>query len=150
MVLPFIAMIRMYGALMTPISDCDETFNYWEPLHQLMYGRGQQTWEYRCGMAFGATTHPNTATTTSPHHARTPRTHTHTHASNITPTAEAPKGLLVPVRMARVSAVLCLRRCPAPIRGWLVLLAKAFSRMEGPVTAGDHAMPPQPCAAPCD
>ena len=28
------------------ISDCDETFNYWEPLHYLIYGKGFQTWEY--------------------------------------------------------------------------------------------------------
>jgi len=28
------------------ISDCDETFNYWEPTHYLLYGRGLQTWEY--------------------------------------------------------------------------------------------------------
>ena len=26
--------------------DCDEVFNYWEPLHYLQYGIGQQTWEY--------------------------------------------------------------------------------------------------------
>ena len=28
------------------ISDCDETYNYWEPAHQLLYGQGMQTWEY--------------------------------------------------------------------------------------------------------
>jgi alpha-1,2-mannosyltransferase len=28
------------------ITDCDETFNYWEPTHHLLYGRGLQTWEY--------------------------------------------------------------------------------------------------------
>ena len=28
------------------ITDCDETFNYWEPTHYLLYGRGLQTWEY--------------------------------------------------------------------------------------------------------
>lgn len=26
--------------------DCDEVFNYWEPLHFLLYGTGFQTWEY--------------------------------------------------------------------------------------------------------
>jgi alpha-1,2-mannosyltransferase len=31
------------GAL---IGDCDEVFNYWEPLHYLQYGYGLQTWEY--------------------------------------------------------------------------------------------------------
>ena len=29
-----------------PILDCDEVFNYWEPLHFLSYGDGLQTWEY--------------------------------------------------------------------------------------------------------
>ena len=29
-----------------PIQDCDETFNYWEPLHYLNHGYGLQTWEY--------------------------------------------------------------------------------------------------------
>eukprot|EP00899_Mesostigma_viride_P024385 jgi/Mesvir1/5130/Mv15282-RA.1 len=28
------------------IHDCDETFNYWEPLHNVLYGHGLQTWEY--------------------------------------------------------------------------------------------------------
>ncbi|CAB4059693.1 ALG9 [Lepeophtheirus salmonis] len=28
------------------ISDCDETYNYWEPAHYLIYGKGFQTWEY--------------------------------------------------------------------------------------------------------
>lgn len=26
--------------------DCDEVFNYWEPLHFLLFGTGFQTWEY--------------------------------------------------------------------------------------------------------
>ena len=26
--------------------DCDETFNFWEPLHYLLYGAGLQTWEH--------------------------------------------------------------------------------------------------------
>lgn len=38
---------RGFAVFTTAISDCDETFNYWEPLHYLMYGRGLQTWEYR-------------------------------------------------------------------------------------------------------
>jgi alpha-1,2-mannosyltransferase len=31
-----------------PLMDCDEVFNYWEPLHFLLYGAGSslQTWEY--------------------------------------------------------------------------------------------------------
>uniref|UniRef100_A0A915E6S3 Mannosyltransferase n=1 Tax=Ditylenchus dipsaci TaxID=166011 RepID=A0A915E6S3_9BILA len=28
------------------ITDCDEVYNYWEPLHLLLFGRGFQTWEY--------------------------------------------------------------------------------------------------------
>ncbi|GBG23888.1 Alpha-1,2-mannosyltransferase ALG9 [Hondaea fermentalgiana] len=38
--------VRNVGAQLSPIMDCDETFNYWEPLHYLLYGRGLQTWEY--------------------------------------------------------------------------------------------------------
>lgn len=38
--------VRVLGAMLIPIADCDETFNFWEPLHYLLYGRGQQTWEY--------------------------------------------------------------------------------------------------------
>lgn len=34
------------AALYAPIQDCDETFNYWEPLHYLVHGYGLQTWEY--------------------------------------------------------------------------------------------------------
>eukprot|EP00466_Bigelowiella_natans_P004363 jgi/Bigna1/69697/fgenesh1_pg.9_\ len=37
---------RLVSAMINPIADCDETFNYWEPLHFLMYGHGMQTWEY--------------------------------------------------------------------------------------------------------
>jgi alpha-1,2-mannosyltransferase len=37
---------RMASALLNPIADCDETFNYWEPLHFLLHGFGFQTWEY--------------------------------------------------------------------------------------------------------
>lgn len=37
---------RFCAAIWSHITDCDETFNYWEPLHYLMYGRGLQTWEY--------------------------------------------------------------------------------------------------------
>jgi alpha-1,2-mannosyltransferase len=29
-----------------PIMDCDEVYNYWEPLHYLLYTSGMQTWEY--------------------------------------------------------------------------------------------------------
>jgi alpha-1,2-mannosyltransferase len=37
---------RFAAALWTTISDCDETYNYWEPAHYLLYGKGFQTWEY--------------------------------------------------------------------------------------------------------
>lgn len=37
---------RLSAAIWSGISDCDETFNYWEPTHHLLYGQGLQTWEY--------------------------------------------------------------------------------------------------------
>lgn len=37
---------RVLSAFYSYISDCDETFNYWEPLHMLIYSDGLQTWEY--------------------------------------------------------------------------------------------------------
>ncbi|KAJ2723496.1 mannosyltransferase [Coemansia sp. Benny D115] len=40
------SLIRLVGALSSPIQDCDEVFNYWEPLHFLQFGTGRQTWEY--------------------------------------------------------------------------------------------------------
>lgn len=43
--LVFLSM-RTLSALFSYISDCDETFNYWEPLHMLIYANGLQTWEY--------------------------------------------------------------------------------------------------------
>eukprot|EP00095_Tigriopus_kingsejongensis_P002441 maker-scaffold380_size190731-snap-gene-0.37 protein:Tk02441 transcript:maker-scaffold380_size190731-snap-gene-0.37-mRNA-1 annotation:"alpha- -mannosyltransferase alg9" len=39
-------MARLSSAVWSHIGDCDETFNYWEPLHFLLFGRGFQTWEY--------------------------------------------------------------------------------------------------------
>lgn len=41
-----LCIIRVAGALQSPIADCDETFNYWEPLHYMLHGWGLQTWEY--------------------------------------------------------------------------------------------------------
>uniref|UniRef100_A0A182YI89 Mannosyltransferase n=1 Tax=Anopheles stephensi TaxID=30069 RepID=A0A182YI89_ANOST len=38
--------VRIQSALWSIISDCDETFNYWEPLHYVLKGSGFQTWEY--------------------------------------------------------------------------------------------------------
>lgn len=37
---------HLLAASNAPIQDCDETFNYWEPLHYLTHGAGLQTWEY--------------------------------------------------------------------------------------------------------
>jgi alpha-1,2-mannosyltransferase len=41
-----VASIRILGAFLTCAQDCDETYNYVEPLHRLLYGFGMQTWEY--------------------------------------------------------------------------------------------------------
>ncbi|XP_001599180.2 alpha-1,2-mannosyltransferase ALG9 [Nasonia vitripennis] len=38
--------IRFCSAIWSNITDCDETYNYWEPGHFLLYRSGQQTWEY--------------------------------------------------------------------------------------------------------
>ncbi|XP_073983523.1 alpha-1,2-mannosyltransferase Alg9 [Rhodnius prolixus] len=37
---------RIVAAIWCHITDCDETFNYWEPGHYLLFGKGLQTWEY--------------------------------------------------------------------------------------------------------
>ncbi|XP_065887742.1 alpha-1,2-mannosyltransferase ALG9-like [Dysidea avara] len=39
-------VVRLFSGTFSNISDCDETFNYWEPMHYLLYGSGFQTWEY--------------------------------------------------------------------------------------------------------
>jgi len=39
-------VLRVFAAIWSPISDCDETFNYWEPCSYILYGKGFQTWEY--------------------------------------------------------------------------------------------------------
>lgn len=50
LVLPLVALTllipRVVASLYMPIMDCDETYNYWEPTHLLLYGYGLQTWEY--------------------------------------------------------------------------------------------------------
>ena len=38
--------LRLYSAFYMIIPDCDETFNYWEPLNLLLRGFGKETWEY--------------------------------------------------------------------------------------------------------
>ncbi len=45
----FLMIARYYSAMHNNIHDCDEVFNYWEPLHYLLYKSGFQTWEYRYG-----------------------------------------------------------------------------------------------------
>lgn len=45
-ILALLLCVRVLAAFVNPIADCDETFNYWEPTHFLMYGWGMQTWEY--------------------------------------------------------------------------------------------------------
>ena len=45
-VAPLYITWRVYWTLHLAISDCDEVYNYWEPLHFLLYGHGQQTWEH--------------------------------------------------------------------------------------------------------
>ncbi|KAI8981227.1 glycosyltransferase family 22 protein [Trametes punicea] len=43
--LRILLLIRVAGAMYTGIQDCDEVFNFWEPLHYLFKGYGFQTWE---------------------------------------------------------------------------------------------------------
>ncbi|GAB7352233.1 hypothetical protein MBLNU459_g2706t1 [Dothideomycetes sp. NU459] len=38
--------VHVLAALYSPIQDCDEVFNYYEPTHYLTNGYGLQTWEY--------------------------------------------------------------------------------------------------------
>lgn len=37
---------RFCAAIWSHVTDCDETYNYWEPTHYLVFGKGLQTWEY--------------------------------------------------------------------------------------------------------
>jgi len=46
--LAVLATARLLGAATNIVHDCDEVYNYWEPLHYLLHGFGMQTWEYRC------------------------------------------------------------------------------------------------------
>ncbi|KAK4689384.1 hypothetical protein P7C73_g729, partial [Tremellales sp. Uapishka_1] len=38
-------LMRTTGAMYAIIADCDEVFNFWEPLHYFTYNSGFQTWE---------------------------------------------------------------------------------------------------------
>jgi alpha-1,2-mannosyltransferase len=44
--IPLYIGCRIYLANRMPLTDCDEVYNYWEPLHFLLYQTGLQTWEY--------------------------------------------------------------------------------------------------------
>ena len=46
--LPLLLVVfRSMGSLFAPLMDCDEVFNYYEPLHFVTYGvPSMQTWEY--------------------------------------------------------------------------------------------------------
>ncbi len=39
--------VRLLSAAVNTVHDCDEVFNYWEPLHFVLHGYGLQTWENR-------------------------------------------------------------------------------------------------------
>lgn len=43
--------VRSISALLNIIPDCDEVYNYLEPLHYLLHGAGLQTWEYSARFA---------------------------------------------------------------------------------------------------
>lgn len=34
--------VQLAAAWFIPVLDCDEVFNYWEPLHYLQYGYGSK------------------------------------------------------------------------------------------------------------
>ncbi|CAA6665615.1 unnamed protein product [Spirodela intermedia] len=46
-----LGVLRYMSATSNIIHDCDEVFNYWEPLHYLLYKSGFQTWEYSSAFA---------------------------------------------------------------------------------------------------
>ena len=41
-----LSSLRILSSYFNIINDCDETFNYWEPLHYVLFSQGLQTWEY--------------------------------------------------------------------------------------------------------
>ncbi|XP_020244579.1 dol-P-Man:Man(6)GlcNAc(2)-PP-Dol alpha-1,2-mannosyltransferase [Asparagus officinalis] len=41
-----LGLLRHMSASSNIVHDCDEVFNYWEPLHYVLYKSGFQTWEY--------------------------------------------------------------------------------------------------------
>ena len=45
-ILRLVLLVRLLSVLYNLVWDCDETYNYWEPLHFILYKHGFQTWEY--------------------------------------------------------------------------------------------------------
>ncbi|EGT45008.1 hypothetical protein CAEBREN_09175 [Caenorhabditis brenneri] len=45
-VVPALLLVRLIAATYSVINDCDEVYNYWEPLHLFLHKEGFQTWEY--------------------------------------------------------------------------------------------------------
>lgn len=41
-----LVIARTASAVVNLVHDCDEAFNFWEPLHYLVHGHGLQTWEH--------------------------------------------------------------------------------------------------------
>ena len=41
-----LSLARLASASLNLVHDCDETYNFWEPLHYLTHGHGMQTWEH--------------------------------------------------------------------------------------------------------
>lgn len=46
LLLQALLLVRTASARYSVPEDCDEVYNYWEPLHHLLHGGGLQTWEY--------------------------------------------------------------------------------------------------------
>lgn len=45
-VISLLLLVRLAAATWGIVNDCDEVYNYWEPLHLFLHGEGFQTWEY--------------------------------------------------------------------------------------------------------
>lgn len=46
LLISLLIFVRVSSAFYNLIYDCDETYNYWEIGHYLIYGNGYITWEY--------------------------------------------------------------------------------------------------------
>ncbi|KAJ3426785.1 alpha-12-mannosyltransferase alg9 [Anaeramoeba flamelloides] len=42
----FLSLSNCLASFLNILTDCDEVYNYWEPMHYLINGFGMQTWEY--------------------------------------------------------------------------------------------------------